>query len=116
MVATAGAALSGHRAVTRRPDGLLDYADNATAAHVHAPVWVTVGAVAAGDETEVLVYGELTESSWAWVPQSPLYLGAEGVITQIPSAAPGALFLVQIGTATGPTSAFFDRQSSIILT
>jgi len=113
--AVAAVALSGHRVVTPRPDGTLDYASNAVAAHLHAPLWVTLGAVTAGQPATVLAYGALTESSWAWTPGAPLFLGADGLLTQTPPVAPGALFLAQVGVATGPTSAFFDRQPSISL-
>lgn len=110
----AAVALSGHRAVTRQPDGTLDYASNTLAAHVHAPIWLTTGAAAAGVLVEVLLYGQLTEPSWSWTP-GPLYLGTGGLITQTPPSAPGALFLVQLGVATGPTAVVLDRQPSITL-
>jgi len=113
FTAIAAVALSGHRAVTPRPDGTLEYASNAVAAHLHAPLWITQGAVTAGQSATVLAYGALTESSWAWIPGAPLFLGADGLLTQTPPVAPGALCLAQVGTATSPTSAFFDRQPSI---
>lgn len=115
LTAIAAVALSGHRAVTPRPDGTLEYASNAVAAHLHAPLWITQGAVTAGQPATVLAYGALTESSWAWTPGTPLFLGADGLLTQTPPVAPGALFSAQVGTATGATSAFFDRQLSISL-
>jgi hypothetical protein len=111
--AVAAVALSGHRMVTPRPDGTVEYASNTVAAHLHAPLWVTRGAVVAGQPASVLAYGALTESSWAWTPGVPLFLGADGLLTQIHPVAPGALFFAQVGTATSPTSAFFDRQPSI---
>jgi len=69
--------------------------------------------VAIGQSATVLAYGLLTESSWAWTPNVPLFLGADGLLTQTPPVAPGALFLAQVGTATGATAAFFDRHPSI---
>jgi len=115
LTAIAATALSGHRAVTPLPDGTLEYASNAVAAHLHAPLWITRGAVIAGDLVTVLAYGALTESSWAWTPGVPLFLGTNGLLTQTSPVAPAALFSAQVGTATGPTSAFVDRQSSISL-
>ena len=115
LIANAAAALSGHRAVTPRPDGTLEHASNAVAAHLHAPLWITQGAVTAGQLATVLAYGALTESSWAWTPGAPLFLGADGLLTQTPPVAPGALFLAKVGIATGPTTAFFDREPSISL-
>jgi len=113
LTANAAVALSGHRVVTPRPDGTLEYASNAVASHLHAPLWITQGAVTIGQSATVLAYGSLTESSWAWTPGGPLFLGADGLLTQIPPVAPGALFSAQIGTATRATAAFFDRQPSI---
>jgi len=113
LTAVAAVALSGHRAVTPRPDGTLEYASNAVAAHLHAPLWITLGAVTAGQSATVLAYGALIESSWAWTPGAPLFLGPNGLLTQTPPVAPAALFLAQVGTATGATATFFDRQPSI---
>ena len=114
LTAIASATLSGHRAATSRPDGTLEYADNATLEHLHAPMWLTMGAASVGEEVEVLVYGTLTEPSWSWIPGGALYLGSSGIVTQAPPMAP-ALFSAMIGVATGPTTVFIDRQSSILL-
>ena len=111
---TASATLSGHRAVTLRPDGTLEYADNTTLSHLHVPIWLTTAAIMSGDSGEVLLYGVFTEPSWSWTPDTPLYLGANGIITQSVPTAP-ALFLAQVGIATGPTTVFIDRQPSILL-
>jgi len=113
LTVNAAVPLSGHRVVTPGPDDTLDYASNVVAAHLHAPLWITQGAVTAGQPATVLAYGALTESSWVWIPGVPLFLGADGLLTQTPPVAPGALFSAQVGTATSPTSAFFDRQPSI---
>lgn len=115
LTRTAAVALSGHRAVTPRADGTLEYASNTTPGHVHAPVWITTGAAAQGSPVDVVAYGALTEPSWSWAP-GPLYLGAAGVLTQAPPTAPGALFLGHIGYATGATSVVVDRRASIALT
>lgn len=111
---TASATLSGHRAVTLRPNGELEYADNTTPSHLHVPIWLTTAAIMSGNSGEVLLYGVFTEPSWSWTPDAPLYLGTNGVITQtVPT--PPALFLAQVGIATGPTTVFIDRQPSILL-
>jgi hypothetical protein len=111
---TASATLSGHRAVTIRPDGTLEYASNTVLNHLHAPIWLTTAAVTSGDQAIVLLYGVLTEPSWSWTPAAPLYLGINGVVTQVPPSVP-ALFLAQLGIATSPTTVFIDRQPSILL-
>jgi len=114
LTGIAESSLSGHRAVTQNSDGTIRYADNATIEHLHAPIWLTTGATAPGDLADLLAYGPIHEVSWSW-NTGPIYLGANGLITQIIPTAPGALFLAQIGVATGATSAWIDRRSSIVL-
>lgn len=117
IVGQAGAALSGHRVVTRRADGLITYASNDDPELVAAPLWLTNGAAADGDDVTVVTFGLVEESSWAWTAGVPLYLGADGVLTQsLPTSAGGAVFLVQVGYAIDPTTVFFNRQPSIVLT
>ncbi|MGW5147536.1 hypothetical protein [Rhodococcus koreensis] len=105
--------LSGHRAVTRRPDGLFEYASNTRSEHLHTPIWVTTGAAAVGAHVTAVAFGELLEPTWAWVP-GPVYLGADGALTQTAPEAP-AVFLAQIGSATDPDRIFVDRSPSINL-
>lgn len=110
----AATALSGHRVVTRQPDGTVGYASNDDPADVTAPLWVTTGAATSGASVTVVAYGVIDEPSWAWTPGS-IYLGAGGLITQTPPVKPGALFVAQIGFATSPTSVFVERSPSITL-
>lgn len=114
LTVLAAITLSGHRVVTPLPDGTVTYADNTTAAHLHAALWVTMGAAATGTSVDVLLYGVVTEPSWSWLP-GPLYLGANGLLTQTPPSTPSALFLTPLGAATSPTSVCFDPQTSISL-
>jgi hypothetical protein len=111
---TASRPLSGHRVVTALPDGSLDYASNDDPAHLAAPLWITTTAAGTGDEVAFVVVGPVTEPSWNWTP-GPVYLGANGVLTQTPPTAPAAVFLAQIGFATSLTTLFVDRNPSIKL-
>lgn len=110
----ATASLSGHRIVTRRSDNTLEYASANLIAHLHSPLWLTLGAVIAGSTVEVLAYGEIDEPSWSWLP-GPVFLGINGLLTQIIPTSPSAAFLAQVGVATGPQRVFIDRRSSISL-
>lgn len=112
----AATSLSGHRVVTPQPDGQLIYASNDNAAHLAVPLWITVGAASPGASVDVLITGTMIEPSWSWTPGAPVYLGVNGQLTQVPPAAPGAVFLAQVGTATSPTSLFVDRAPSIKIT
>lgn len=111
----AATALSGHRVVTPLTDGTIGYASNDNLAHVHAPLWITSGAVSSGGQVDALMLGAMVEPSWSWTP-GPVYLGTNGQLTQTPPTSPGAAFLAQVGTATAPTSLFVDRSPSIKIT
>lgn len=113
---TASVNLSGHRIVTKKPNGTLEYASNDSLAYLNAPLWMTQGAALAGSIASVLSYGEIIESSWDWEPGLPIFLGVNGLLVQNPiPVSPGALFLAEIGTAITADSVFVDRKPSILL-
>jgi hypothetical protein len=111
----AAVTLGGHRVVTPLGDNTLAYASNTDPAHLEAPLWMTLGAIIAGDSDSVLAYGPVSEPSWQWTA-GPVYLATGGQLTQSPPSAPAALFSARIGYAISPTRLFFDRRSSIRLT
>jgi len=113
-VGTASATLSGHRVVTASPDGTWRYASNDNLADLMAPLWITTGAIGAGEQGEAVIVGPIIEPSWSWTP-GPVYLGVDGLLTQIPPLAPAAIFLAQVGFATSATVLFVDRNPSIKL-
>jgi hypothetical protein len=109
---TAGETLSGHRVVRPRADGMIVYADPADPIEWRAgPWWLTQGAVMEGAEAQVLVVGEILEPSWSWTPGARIFLGAVGVLTTTPPAAPSRI--VQVGTATGADTMFFYPRAPI---
>jgi hypothetical protein len=112
--AIAAVNLSGHRVVTQRADGKLEYASNDSLSYLASPLWITTGSTVTGALAEALMYGTLIEPTWSWTP-GPVYLGINGALTQTPPAAPGALFLAQVGVATSATAVFVDRSPSIKL-
>jgi len=101
----AGEDLGGHRVVGVNAIGQAVYAssDNTT-----IPVGVTAGAAVFGAEVTVQVSGEMQEPSWSWDVASPIFLGADGVLTQSP---PGLGMLVFVGYPTGRTSFFIEFDS-----
>lgn len=100
----AATAIGGHRAIVTDADGLAVYADNQTAAHQYGALGVTTGAASAGDSLSIVALGAITEASWSWTPQQPVFVGAAGVLTQTPPAAPAWLRVV--GVAISPTTLF----------
>lgn len=116
ITGTAAAALSGHRAVYRRADGLIDYADAANLAHISTAIGITTGAAASGSPVTVMMLGEMTEGSWSWTAPGLIFLGTNGLLTQAVPSAPGSEFLAVLGYAVSPTRMYVDRQPSIHLT
>lgn len=112
---TAGSALSGHRAVTLRPDSTIAYVSNDDLGDRDVPIWITTGAANTGASVQMVTFGPMTEPTWSWTPGRPIYLGTSGALTQATPAAPAAAFLAQLGTATTPTSLFVNRFPSIQL-
>lgn len=112
----AARALSGHRAVYRRADGLIDYADAATATDIARAIGISIGAASSGAAITVMMLGEMTEGSWSWTAPGLIFLGASGALTQTVPAAPGSEFLAVLGYAVSPTRMYVDRQPSIHLT
>jgi len=115
ITGTAAVPIGGHRAVYRRPDGLIDYASADNPGCMNESIWITTGAAAAGDDVTAVVLGELSEPSWTWTPGAPIFLGLTGILTQTPLAEPTADFLAVIGYAPIPTKMFVNRQPSIDL-
>ena len=109
---TAATALGGQRAVCLQSDGL-HYADAATAGHVGLVAGITPGAVEAGALTSIVCFSEMTEPSWNWTPEQPVFVGLNGVLTQtLPDTA---VFSQVVGVATSPTSIFVRLREPLIL-
>lgn len=112
----AGPALGGHRAVGMDDTGVYRYASNATPADVLRVAGITVGAAASGAAVSVQTNGPITEPSWSWTPDAPVYLGQNGGLTQTaPTLASGAVFSMAIGIALTPTSMFLRLNTPIYL-
>lgn len=92
----AGAALGGHRAV-RSLAGAVVYADCETLADASLVLGITQGAAGEGAPVQVQTMGLMTEPSWSWVPDLPVFVGLAGVLTQTPPAA-GYRLIVGIAT------------------
>lgn len=112
VTATAGVLLSGHRAVVADDEGLLIYADRLLLEEIDRPVWLTTRSWSVGDEATVVAYGTVDEPSWAFTPGLPLYLGLNGLLSQIP---PITGFLLRLGVAVTATRIFFNPGVPIAL-
>ena len=103
--------LGGNR-VARVLGGLAVYADHATVADANLVLGITRGAVAAGDLAQIQTAGLMTESSWAWTPDLPVFVGPVGTLTQ---AAPLTGFNLIVGIAISATALNFEAGVPIVL-
>jgi hypothetical protein len=106
------AALSGHRVVTPLNDGSVNYADATNPAHLSRPVWLTTSAWGSGVTATLISDGPITEPTWNWTPGQPIYLGANGVLTQ--TEAPGAVFVLIVAEVIDATTISFRPQVPIV--
>lgn len=107
----AAGGLGGHRAV-RLVAGEASYADNTNVPDANLVLGVTRGAVVAGDLAQIQVTGLMTESSWAWTPDAPVFVGAAGVLTQ---PAPASGFALMVGIATAADQILIGARMPIVL-
>lgn len=112
LTVIAAVVLPGHRVVALTPAGAV-LADPGDPAHTWAAVAITLGAALAGQPAQVADAGILTEPSWAWTPQQPVFAGPAGVLTQTPATTG---WLRVVGVATAPTSLWLAFTRPIRLT
>lgn len=108
--------LSGHRVVMLDGQGRAIYASNADLTHANRIVGMTTHAAVSGAPATVSIYGEVTEPSWNWNVDQPVYLGADGFLTQTPPAFPEAKFSVVVGFPISATTLFINIGIPITLT
>jgi hypothetical protein len=102
---TAQGPIGGHRAVVSVAPDKVGYADNANPAHANAVLGITLGAADDGAEIQVQGSGEITEPSWNWTLQQPVFLSTNGQLTQ---TCPATGFVLILGTPTAPTKLMVD--------
>lgn len=105
----AAEALGGHRVITT--DGY--YADASNTTHAYRVFGVTIGAASIGTVATVRTFGEIAESGWNWTMGEPVFLGANGNVTQTPPSAPS--LCVVIGRPKNATTLFVDIQETVFL-
>lgn len=108
----AGAALGGHRMAVLNDAGQAIYADKDIPAHAGKVLGMTTGAVALGDLATIQTGGELTEPSWAWTLDTPVWLGSNGLLTQ---ATPTTGFSLIVGFPITATKLFINLREPIFL-
>ena len=112
MEYVADGALGGHRIVRATAAGKVGYVDPSDPDQAHAALGLTTGAVADGALASVQFAGPITEPSWSWTPNLPVFVGAAGVPTQTP---PSSGFHAPVGVAVSATSMVIQLKSPIVL-
>ena len=100
MAFMADGPLSGQRVVRPTTAGKVGYADSSTPAHANIVIGITTGAVSDASPVSVQAFGVMTEPTWAWIPDLPVFCGVNGALTQTP---PISGFSLVVGIATSPT-------------
>ena len=113
VLCTAGEALGGHRVVVLNASAEAMYASNAVPEHLHKVLGLTTGAVILGAEATVQTGGEMTEPTWAWALDAPIFLGANGLLTQTP---PVSGFLLVVAFPVTATKIFIKLREPLALT
>lgn len=109
----AAANVSGGKAVTLNAAGQVLHANGANAAMAHSVAGISLNGGAAGaDITIITTGGEIEESVWNWQANKPVFLGADGVLTQ---TAPTSGYLLVVGVAVGPTRMLVKVQQPIFI-
>ena len=110
----ASGALGGHRLVAADGAGGVTYASCDDPTDLPAVLGMTLHAATDGAAIAISRVGEVEESSWAWTPGQPVYLGLAGVPTQ--TLPPQALFGLIVGIPTTPTTLFLAPREPISFT
>lgn len=105
----AGEPLGGNRVVSVNALGTLVYPDLSSYTNI---LGITISSANLGATVEVQIVGTMTEPSWNWVPDYPIYAGTNGLLTQTPPES-GLLYVV--GYAITPNKIFIDKQQPILL-
>jgi hypothetical protein len=76
---TAGAILGGHRCVSLHDDGNVYYTTPTT---LHLFAGITEHAANTGADVRVRMSGKITDPSFAFTPDMPVFCGTDGILTQ----------------------------------
>ena len=114
MQFTATSAIGGHRVLSLNAANELIYASSDDLGTAHKIVGLSLNAASPGGTVSVMRSGEVEEPSWNWVTTLPVYLGANGLLTQTPPVVPAAFSLI-VGFPTSTTGLFISVREPITI-
>lgn len=107
----AGEALGGHRGIVI-DNNIAYHADNTNLNHINKPIGISSNSSSLGGNVTVVFFGELEEVSWNWDITKPIFIGTNGLLTQIPTISG---FSCIIATPITTTKIFIEKQEIFIL-
>lgn len=108
---TAGQILGGHRVVLLNSIGQAVYPNRSIPADADLVIGLTTTSAVQGGSVGVITAGEVIESSWAWIYGVPIWLGDNGLLTQIP---PVTGWKQLIATVKSPTIIVMSIRQTIL--
>lgn len=82
---------------------------NSTALDLPKYAGITLNAASIGDTILVVRDGIITELTWNWIPDQPIFISTNGVLTQTPPSLP----IRRVGWAMSATQINLDPQPTI---
>ena len=111
---TAIVAIGGHRVVIREGDSA-SYATNENLQHGMKVLGITENASDAGGTLSVIRSGKVSEPTWSFDVSKPVFLGVNGLLTQVPPTFPEAAFSLIVGFPLSATEIFVSLREPLIL-
>lgn len=112
LVVTAPNNIGGNRLVYIQ-DGLLMYASNQVLVHSMKVVGLTAHAANVGDTLTIVLIGEIEEPGWNWDLSKPIFLGINGLPTQVDPSTTGAKFSLVVGFPLSSTKMYVSLREPV---
>ena len=109
----AGSTIGSHKIVKLGSDGLLYYASCDNLSDVDKIVGLSLNSANYGEAVKVLVFGRISDTSFNFDTEKPIFLGINGQIVQ--ETPQSALFIQRIGKVLRSEEIIIDLDEPIIL-
>lgn len=108
----ADGAVSGHRLVKTTTSGKVGYASSNDLLSANGILGMTLNAAADGDTLTIIQSGKVIEPSWTFTPNTHLFCGIDGTLTQ---TQPATGFSLVVGIAISPTEVLLGIKQPIVI-
>ena len=112
ILKTAGENIGGHRVVILNDNDQITYASSFFLSHSGKVLGITKGAISQGNTGEIQTIDYMTEPSWNWEADKPIYLADNGLLTQDINNT--GLFVLVIAYALSQISILINKNQPII--